>query len=426
MNAMGISQFFTRQITQLQEEALPVVLVRKTKRLLLMISVRVPSLILAVPIVLVVRLVKPWVLVRLGDMHSLKLGHFAANTELYLCEMEAGINKPKGRYFDVFFYGFQVVCNQQLAIMWKRVLRIWPRWILEPVFRVNRFIPGGAMHEIGSNTQADRDVHNLLDRFPIHLQFTADEEQLGEANLRAMGIPFGESFVCLNVRDSAYHLDDNDSYRDSNIQNYVLATEELANRGYYVVRMGSKVRDVFGSRHPRVIDYAANGMRNDFMDVYLGAKCLFCISTATGWDAIPYIFRRPICYVNAMPIGYFMSFVAHTIWLSKRFWLKNQQTELSLSEIFFLDLGFCLCSSDYEAKGVNFIENTPEEIRDLVIEMAERLNGTWLADVADEKLQQRFWEIFPSDARDNNGCLHGEIRARYGALFLRQHPEWLQ
>lgn len=426
MNGMGISQFIKRQTAQIQQEGFWPVLGRKTKRLLRMIFVRPPSLILAAPIVLAIRLIKPWILIRLGDMHSLKLGHFAANTELYLCEMEAGINKPKGRYFDVFFYGFQVVCNQQLAVMWKRVLRIWPRWILEPVFRVNRFIPGGAMHEIGSNTQADRDVHNLLDRFPTHLQFTADEERLAEANLRAMGIPLGESFVCLNVRDSAYHRDDNDSYRDSNIQNYILAADELANRGYYVVRMGSKIRDVFGSNHPRVIDYATNGMRNDFMDVYLGAKCLFCISTATGWDAIPYIFRRPICYVNALPIGYLMSFVSHTIWLSKRFWQKDQQRELSLSEIFSFDLGFCLRTIDYQANGVSLIENTPEEIRDLVVEMIERLNGAWVDHADDETLQQRFREVFPSDARNNNGRLHGEIRARYGTLFLRQHPEWLQ
>ena len=44
------------------------------------------------------------------------------------------------------------------------------------------------------------------------------------------------------------------------------------------------------------------------------------------------------------------------------------------------------------------IENTPQEIRDLVVEMAERLNGTWQSHDDDEVLQKRFWELFPKDA----------------------------
>ena len=46
----------------------------------------------------------------------------------------------------------------------------------------------------------------------------------------------------------------------------------------------------------------------------------------------------------------------------------------------------------------------------------------------DEALQRRFWEIFPTDALDayQGRPLHGEIRARFGAVFLRNNGEWLQ
>ena len=82
--------------------------------------------------------------------------------------------------------------------------------------------------------------------------------------------------------------------------------------------------------------------------------------------------------------------------------------------------------SIYEEKGVDFIDNTPEEIRDVVIEMAERLAGTWQAHPDDEALQQRFWEIFPTDAVNANGVpYHGEIHSRYGTKFLRNNKEWL-
>ena len=40
--------------------------------------------------------------------------------------------------------------------------------------------------------------------------------------------------------------------------------------------------------------YLQKNKRTEFMDIYLGANCEFCISTMCGFDAIPYIFRKPI------------------------------------------------------------------------------------------------------------------------------------
>ena len=74
------------------------------------------------------------------------------------------------------------------------------------------------------------------------------------------------------------------------------------------------------------------------------------------------------------------------------------------------------------------IENTPEEIQPLVIEMVQRLKGRWQPKPGDDESQRRFWEIYPVDARDpkRNRPQHGDIRARYGAQFLRDHPQWLR
>lgn len=405
---------------------------RKLK-LALMILLKLPLYVLALPHVILIRLIRPWLLVRIGNLASSRIGHFAANTELYLCERDAGINVHQQRYVDLFYMGSKPICNRQLAIMWMRLLRIWPAWILGPISRVNRLIPSGAIHDIGNNTQHDRDVHNLLDRLPSHLKFTEEEEASGEAGLRAMGIAVGAKFVCLHVRDSAY-LDAHQpgdwtyhNYRNSDIQNYVLAAEELASRGYFVVRMGAEVREAIKTDHPRVIDYATNGMRSDFMDIYLGAKCAFCISTGTGFDAVPYIFRRPIAYVNLVPLGYLPTYGTKFLGITKHHFWETQNRELTLAEIFTHGVGFCMRSSNYESKGIILIENTPEEIRDVVIEMVERLNGTWQAHEDDDVLQHKFWEIFPSDAKTPDGKpLHGEIRAPFGAAFLRNNRDWLQ
>ncbi len=392
------------------------------------------SCILVLPFVILIRLIRPWCLVRWGSLVGDRIGHFAANTELYLCEQDVGINVPKQRYVDLFYIGGNSICNYQLATMWKRVLRIWPSWFLASVSRLNGLVPGGAIHNIGDNTQHDRDVHNLTDRFPPHLQFTSEEEIRGEFGLRNMGIPSGAKFICLNVRDSAYlenHQPSHDwsyhNYRDSNIQNYVLAAEELASRGYYIIRMGAKVKNAMNASHSRVIDYATNGSRSEFMDIYLGAKCDFCISTSSGFEAIPLIFRRPIVFVNMVPFGYLFTFCRKFLGITRHHFSVRENRILTLSEIFGQGLCFSTHVSTYESKGIKLIENTPEEIRDVVIEMVERLDGTWQEHKDDKTFQHKFWDIFLDGAKAMDGKpLHGEIRALFGADFLRNNRDWVQ
>ena len=429
-----MKKFIKRQIYQIKQGGRKV-LVRKIK-LLFGKLFKLPLYILAIPAVLILRIIRPWLLVRLGKMINSRIGHFAINTELYLCERDAGMNVPNQRHIDVLFMGYRPTCNQQLAIMWHRVLRIWPAWILAPINAVSRLIPGGKLHDIKST--GGRDLFNLLDQFPPHIQFTPEEDTRGEAGLRAMGIPIDAMFVCLNVRDGAYlaeqlgvgssDLFNYHNYRDSDVQNYMLAAETLADRGFFVIRMGANVHAAINNTHPKVIDYATNGMRSDFMDIYLGAKCHFTISTGSGWDSIPEIQRRPIVYVNYGPVGYLSTFRNLSISIVKHHSFLEENRELTLSEIFTHGVGFCMKTSDYETKGVDLIENTPEEIRDVTIEMAERLNDTWQEHPEDEALQQRFCELFPTDAVDARmgNPLHGEIRARFGAEFLRNNPEWLK
>ena len=393
-----------------------------------------PFYALAVPAVIVIRLIRPWFLIRLGFPNVGCFGHFAIDMELYACERDAGINRPMRRHVD-FLYMPESPCNQQLAVMWRRAFLFWPSWMLAPLCRVDRLIPGEKIPGCGESVQGDRDVHNLLDRFPPHLEFTPEEEARGEAGLRGMGIPRGKPFVCLNVRDSAWNAffnqtesyENEQSYRNTDVQNYILAAEALADRGYVVVRMGAIVREEIRTAHPGVIDYATNGMRSDFMDIYLGAKCSFCVSTGSGFDAVPMIFRRPVAFVNFVPLVHLHTFSAKILAITQRCQLAGNGHELSLREIFARGAWLVESRSDDLASGIRLVENTPEEIRDLALEMAERLEGTWKPQVEDEDLQKRFWRLFPRNAPgfDRGRRWHGEIRARFGAAFLRANRAWL-
>ena len=422
-------KYIKKQIKQIQMGGVEVL-----KRKIILFKneiITLPFYIIGLVFIIIIRIISPLILIRVGRLNCARIGHFTANVEMYLCEQQAGINVPKQKYIDLFFLENKFICNQQLLIMWQRVLRIWPTWILRPLFTLNRIVPAGKLHEIGDNSQHDRDIFNLLDKFKPHLHFTIDEEIRGEKFLIELGIPSNTKFVCLNVRDSAYLSGSEWSYhnyRDCNIQNFVLVAEALAVQGYYVVRMGAKVHESIKSENPKVIDYATNGMRNDFADIFLGAKCFFCISTGTGWDAVPENFRRPVVFVNLVPLINMHTYSDKLLTITKRHVWQGSQIELSLKEIFFHGVGFSSYASEFDAKGINLIENTPEEILDVVMEMEKRLNGNWQTEREDKELQDSFWDIFPADVVNpyNDMPYHGEIRGRFGAAFLRKNKSWLK
>ena len=399
-----------------------------------MIVKREPWILVALPIaiisLLLILIINPFLGVRVGFLRCDRLGHFAANTELYLCYKDGLESKKK--IIDIFYYPREV-CNYQLATMWERELFILPWFWMRPIDLIIRSFDCLAFLRVVEARGEDRDVDSLFDETEPHLSFTSDEDNFGREQLEKFGIPKNANFVCITVRDNAYLKDflpenstaEYHNYRDCDVQNFILAAEDLAERGYYVLRMGAKVNNSIKSKHPKVIDYAVNGMRTDFMDVWLGANCDFCISTATGFDAIPYVFRRPIVYVNNTPVGYLFTFSKKSVAITKHHMFQDTEKEMTLSEIFEHNVGYSLEAEDYINNGVFLIENTPEEIRDVVLEMDSRLHQSWKALPGDRDLQDRFQSIYNSFVSQSKIQLHGKIKFKYGASFLRENRAWL-
>ena len=367
------------------------------------------------PLILVVRFFRPWLILRFGPLYGGRLGHFAGNTEIYLCERDGGINVPPKKVFDVFYYGSSI-CNTQLKKMWGRILHVVPLNIA--LFdRLNRRFPGGQIHSI-SMPNRDRDIHGLMAKTGPHLFFKEEEERKGKAGLKDLGIQDETPFVCFHARDSAYLKEiqpETDTsyhdYRDSNIKNYLLAAEELVRRGKYAIRMGAVVANTIAISNTRIVDYATNGFRNDFMDIYLGAKCHFFISSGTGIDAIPMIFRRLSAFVNFVPLEYGRFWQPGHLFIPKKHWLCGERRFMTFQEILESGAGRFLDGKQFKERGIELIENTPEEIRDLVIEMDKRLGLEWESNEEDDELQKQFWSLFPPENSEN--------------LWVPELPHWL-
>lgn len=381
-------------------------------------------LLFALPVVLLIRISRPFIIIRLGPLYNRRIGHFAINTELYLCERDSGAYK--GRYYDIFYYGPGKISNYQLKRMWERMLRIFMfSRLAYLVDRVNRCLPGYQTHVIPMPMSKCRDIDGFLGRTAAHLSFSPQEESAGRSALADMGICEDAAFICFHVRDSAYLDAVYPSYdwryhghRDSGVNNYVAAVKELARRGYFVLRMGAIVKEPLNVSEEKIIDYARR-YRTDFLDIYLSAKCRFFIASNSGIDEIPKIFRRPVLYVNFIPLGLVHTWSPILVFIPKKLWLRSQGRFLTFREMLDMEEGRP-DKEKYEKLGLDIVDNTPEEITAACIEMDERLKGIWQASDEDESLQRRFRSLF----RPNG--LHGKITARLGAEFLRQNRQLLE
>jgi putative glycosyltransferase (TIGR04372 family) len=386
---------------------------------------------LAALLLVAIRLARPLVRVRLGAMRSDRIGHFALETELALCERETGIRPAPPRSLDLW-YAPEPIANRALYRMWRRVMRIWPNWLMVPLWRLNERIPGGAAHVVPQTSSTCLDVHNLLDRCPPHLAFTEAEHARGRAGLAELGIGPSDRWVCVIVRDAAYttaafpgkDMSYHD-YRNCDVEDYVEGAEAVAQRGYFVVRMGAVVARPMRSAHPRVIDYATSGRRSEFMDLYLGAHCAFCVSDGLGYYAIPAAFRRPNAYVNYSPFFMFYSSRAADLGIAKTMVDATTGRRLTLGEMGARGVAQLSATRDFAERGVRVVSNTPGEIRELMCEMVDRLEGTWRDAPGDDERQARFWASYLEVIGRQREICHGEVRSRYGAAYLRAHPDWV-
>ena len=118
----------------------------------------------------------------------------------------------------------------------------------------------------------------------------------------------------------------------------------------------------------------------------------------------------------------------HDLWSSvsqvvcsfpRRLWLSDERRFLTFREIRESGVSELVISEQYEQLGIEVTENTPEEITAVVMEMDERLKGTWQTTEEDEELQRQFWSLVkPSE-------LNGALLPRIATEFLRQNHELL-
>lgn len=406
------------------------------------LRILLPKILLLVtfPIAVVVLLLRPWVLIRFGTLRGSRIGHFAAETEAYVLELQS---HSRTRVIDLIACP-EPVCNRQLEAMWRRTFPITPQnrlfnRVIQTLERSCLFLTQSSAHSVELSDRSSE--HRLfMDTVPS-LTFTEAEESQGKQKLRELGLPPDAEWVCIHNRDSAY-LDTTygkyswayHDYRDYEVESMLAAAEELARRGYYVLRVGAVVKEPLCSSNPRIIDYSISPLRSDFLDMYLPAHAKFFLGSDAGIFCVPMIFRRPIaltnfCYLEDLYEKDYDPF----LFMPKRIRDSRTGNLLTLRETLRAGLGDALKVETFSAAGAEPVNNSSAEICDLAVEVDDRLKGTWQVDQADDELQRQFWSIFDEHAHRRSIGSLGLVardtlnrRARIGSGFLRRHPDFLR
>lgn len=380
----------------------------------------------AVPCVLLIRALRPIVLIRLGTLFSSRIGHFASDG----AEQVARLQQQPPNTVDWFWLG--PTSNSQWERMIRRSLPVhsWVKYL----DWWNKALPGGSAHERPSSYTGSRDVEGLYNRHDVKIPFLPVETDEALAWLRSKGWSDGEPFVCLLVRDAAYLANDPlqgdgtpaayerwgyHDYRDSDIDTYIPAIQWLAEQGVWVIRMGKLMAKPLPTGMDHVIDYAFDSNKSDLLDIWLFANCSGSISTSTGPDAVPLVYDRPLLCVNALPLGVFVSW-SRSVWVPKTLqWASTGQT-LSINE--YLE-NHWMGTAEFKKAGISIVDLSSEDILMAVQEFWLRSSGTFQDTAEEQARQDEFWNIcmaWPEHSK-YHGWRHQE--SRVGAAWLQSLDE---
>ncbi len=378
-------------------------------------------------------LISKFVPVNIHRIYNSRIGHFALNTEISATHAKEKEGRLGRRIINLYCFESLESANTFLETLWKRTLTCltgnfgWA--ILDIARRVKK-------QDFFIETEAI-DREGYLDRSAPTLKFNDAELKTGEDFLLSIGLDTDAKFVCLNVRDDSFlakakpigwHSNRDWSYhnyRDSDIKTYVAAAEALANMGYTVFRMGAIVKEPLISNHPRVIDYALNGMRTEFLDIFLGAHCTFAISVGSGWDALPSIFQRPMLWVNHLPLFDASGLTLPNTVFPKILIDQKSGNLLSVSEILDRGVADRFNSLAYKDAGVEIRDLSSEELVEAVTEIAQRVEGTFVETPEQKEMQAKLKHILSTHPKLQPSPNYYPIRAQFASCFLSRYSNFL-
>ena len=166
----------------------------------------------------------------------------------------------------------------------------------------------------------------------------------------------------------------------------------------------------------QVIDYVYSDVRSDWMDVFGLASCRFQLGNVSGPLALSQVVGVPTAAADSAPMRAVLS-TKRDIWTPKLYWSDGEDRYLTFAEVLTSPLARMNRTELFDNAGISLVDNTPEENRDLAVEVMDRLEGDLHYSAEDERLQEIFKSLLEPEPEYVTS-------ARVGRDFLRKYS-WL-
>jgi len=288
-------------------------------------------------------------------------------------------------------------------------------------------IPGGEIHEIPYRRIINSrvpwqimDIYSVLPKSKQIIKLSDTEKDKCFDILRKSGFDASAKYVCISVRDGAYHNDSTlCAHRNSSINDYIGTMSYLMKLGYQVVRIGAKSKESVNINNSLVFDYSNSGIRTELLDLFLISECEFLVGTGTGVETVANLFRVPKVVVNISEIGFLPWYQLDEIVIFKKYMDEDGEI-IPLSTVYKKGWHKFTLAKQFEDVSIELVNNTTKEINSVILEMHSRLNGEWKEGGDEQGLQDNFRKLFPQEP------YLGAIKARIGADFLRSNKMLLK
>ena len=197
----------------------------------------------------------------------------------------------------------------------------------------------------------------------------------------------------------------------------LICCESLIHRGENVARIGQFTsKPLPESAHPNIVDCASKN-RTEFGDIWLLANCKFVIAWGcTGIYWVAATFGKPTVIADYYHL-YKNSYCPQDLYFPQLAWSRSEKTQIVWEDNQAQRLAqvWSLIEGDLE-----IVKNTAEEITEVVLEMNQRIDGTWVETDEDIELQERFKKL-----RRSQPPWKVQQSVRIGAAFLRCYKHLL-
>jgi putative glycosyltransferase (TIGR04372 family) len=346
-----------------------------------------------------------------------RIGHLALEPDCLLKEQALGFI-PKHRWF--ILAPPKLVANRHLLSYWKPLIRVYEgRFSCYILASMSRW--GFMRHDISryilavNKAQAAYRIYALWgDRPPLLALAPADEEWGGHA-LRELGLPDGVWFVCVHVREPGFSPVDEElhAHRNGSIEATLPAIQEITRRGGWVIRIGDpSMQPLPPISH--VINYAHHSTKCERLDIILCARARFLLGNTSGIALVSSIFGVPCAIVNMIPTPT-LWFNTHDLSIPKLLWSEHLGRHLRFDEIMASPVSNFRYAKLFIEARIRAEENSAEDIRDLTMEMLDRLEGCFAESDADRERQVRYHSLYRIGHHSFGSA------SRIGTLFLRKY-----